>query len=556
MNIKPLKSFFIRYFALGAFLIVAVLSRPYYYADSYEYAHTIMDQEAGKPAPLFLESSHAIWRPIGLAAHQAFKWPISKFLDFYMDGRPSVFAEVSAALILVVFVLTIVGIFYLYRLLRLFPLSETTVHATALLYVISQCIVNYSRTGTSYMAGLSVIIIGLFYTIRNHEHTKFKDFLLGGILLAIAPLLWLPFVLALPAAIFARPLIYGWKRNTIKGSAILICISLATSVFIFILIVAHLNIGSLAGASKWFFRPGQSGPNAGPQRTFFGLSKTLFYLGDQGLYVKRFLLHDPYNPVSALSLIGLGIWKQALFYCLLAASIVTIWRSPATRKYLLFLFVGFIPTIALSILWDGSALERHMPLLPFMFVGFALMLEKGSKPVKSLFIVVSIATVLVNLGGMWRANLREDEIKVDEKIEEMWPRLNDHSLVAITSAHDDLGKFQWNNPFDKFNQSSRLQPYALISMGYDSARLWREKFESASVSSWSKGGNVWVSRSLLALAPAKDMYWIEGSDPVSWSQISGYFQSHRYSDSTKDFLLLQPGSLVLAPPEVSVLKPE
>jgi hypothetical protein len=533
-SIAALKKFFYTYPAILLLMALMCITRPYYYADSFEFAHTIMDKESGNPTTMFLESGHSLWRPLGLGVCVALK-PILNF--FFPQWE---FAEASASLIIVVVILTLFGTIYLYRILRLLPISERSVQFMMLLYVSSQCVLNYSQTGASYQAGLSVLIIGLFYVLHNPERAELKDTLVGGAVLAIAPFLWFPYVLALPAAILARPIIYGWKRKNIENSLKLIIAWCVFSGLLFLPIAVYQNMSSIGDISKWFFRPGNAPPSAGPLRTLFGLSKTLFYLGEDGLYVKRFLYHDPYNPVSAISLISLGLWKVALFYFLLAISIVTIWRRPAIRRYLLFLLVGFIPTIALSISWDGSALERHMPLLPFLFIGFALALENGSKAVKYLFAVVGITTLVVNLSGLWYATNRNDESRVGEKIAQIWPRLNDHSIVAVISMKDDVSKFRAIHPFNSFNQSSKLQQFELI--GYNNAHSWKNRFESASIGSWSEGGNVWVSRTLLASAPERNMYWIEGADPVSWREISNYFQSLRYSDSTKDFLLLQRGS--------------
>jgi hypothetical protein len=80
-------------------------------------------------------------------------------------------------------------------------------------------------------------------------------------------------------------------------------------------------------------------------------------------------------------------------------------------------------------------------------------------------------------------------------------------------------------------------------MGFDTARLWRSRFEAAVEEQQIKGGDIWVARELLATAPKESMYWCENSESgVSWASISAYFRRLKYSDSTKSFLLLDRAS--------------
>ncbi len=539
MSIASLKKIALTYPAILLWVALVAITRPNNYEDSYEYVHTIMDHEAGRPASHFLVAGHTLWRPIGEIVHRA----IGPLLALFVGN--SSFAQISASLILVVFVLTIAGIFYLYKLLRLFPISESSVQFAAILYVISQCVLNFSQTATSYQAGLSVLIIGLYYAARIDAKSELANRILAAALLAIAPLLWLPYVLALPAAVFARPLLYGLRRDHVVNSLKLGTLCGVMAALLLLPVVWHLHLFSWDAFSKWAFRAAGAAPSAGPIRTLFGLPKTLFYLGNDGLYVKRFLYHDPLNPVSISTLTSLGLWKLVLFYLFLIVSIWYVWRRRPVRRFLIFLAAGFIPVLILSFLWDGAALERHMPLFPFLFILLSLGFDSGPRYVKLFFGIVLIVTFAVNVNALWSTTIDNREKAIDAQIEEIWPRLNDSSIVSVLSIQDDLFNFQGVHPFDTFNQSSRLQLFPIVAIGDDTARFWKNRFENAALFTWHRGGDVWVSRTLLCNSPAESVYWIENYQKgLSWKDICHFFQRLDYSDSTRSFMLLKRNSIM------------
>jgi hypothetical protein len=527
-----MKQFLFRYPAVILFLLLVAITRPYYYADSAEYARTILDQEAGKPAPLFLHSSHALWRPIGEIVHRG----LQPLMDHWGLAP---FAQVSASLILVVFLLTFAGVIYLYKLLRLLPLSEASVQSVMFLYVISQCMLNYSQTATSYQAGLSLLIVGLFYTLRTKERLTAKDAMLSGFFLAAAPLLWQPYILALPGALLARPMLYIGGRHRILESIKIAVLCLVAAGIALVPIAIYLQLFSIHAIVGWAVQPGQYHVNAGVQRMIFGLPKMLLYLGRDAIYIKRFMFHDPYNQESALKLL-VQLWKVVLFYGFACIAIVTLVRHCSFWKYLPWLTLGILPTVILSIYWDGAALERDMPLIPFLFIAIALWSEASSKQGRILLLTLIIVAAAVNVSALWYGSNDNKEKSISHDIGEIWPRLNSHSIVAVLSSHDDLSEFQWNHPFNEFNQSQRLQLYPVVSIGYDTSRFWKQQFQTAAAVCWQNGGDIWVSRTLLDPRPKKSLYWIENADPgVAWKGITDYFHQLSYSDSTQHFFLLK-----------------
>ncbi len=533
-----LKAFFQRYSALPLWFILVLITRPYYYADSYEYAHTILRHLNGKSAPLFWESGHYLWRPMGEILFRVFQAFV------HSPYGSSSFDIVSIILIFMVVALTLIGIFFFYRLLRLFPISELSVQIGVLFYVVSGCILNYCQTGTSYQPALSILVVSLYYNTVGPDSLTLFQKLRNSLLLAIPPLLWLPYVIVLPAMAFAHPMVCGWNRVRLKNSLIVgfTCIPIAIVLLSPAIILFHLY--SIPAFMHWAIYQWGTASNTGPIRTIFGLPKALFYLGNDAVYVKRFLYHDPINPVSLPQLLSLGLWKLAVFYVLLGVSTLMVLRNRSLRPYLLFIAVGFIPVLILSVRWDGASLERHMPLFPFLFLLLALGFEASGKKIKTIFPAILLIVLAVNVSSMWFATNEHREEAIDARLHEIWPRLTNKCSVALLSSKDDYADFQSVHPFDTFNQSDRLQFFSTVSIGEDSAIAWKKRFETNAQETWNRGGDVWVTRVLVTEKPGDTIYWIENYQPeVKWSYIHSYFRSLDYSDSTPDFLLLARNSL-------------
>ncbi|MGH2638818.1 MAG: hypothetical protein ACRDF4_05990, partial [Rhabdochlamydiaceae bacterium] len=233
--------------------------------------------------------------------------------------------------------------------------------------------------------------------------------------------------------------------------------------------------------------------------------------------VKRFLFHDPYYQISLARLV-MRLWEVELFYAVVFLAFITIAKRPAFRRYMLWIGIGILPNILLSVRWDGAALERHMPLLIFFFVAMALWFEAGSKSGRAIFISLIIVVGLVNISGLWYATNANKEQVIDRQVEELWHRLKPASRVAVLSSQDEISEFQGIHPFDSFNQSSKLQLFPVVQLGFKSARYWKQTFADSVAQYWIAGGDVWISKNLLKSKPGESTYWAENADPgVAWA---------------------------------------
>ena len=73
---------------------------------------------------------------------------------------------------------------------------------------------------------------------------------------------------------------------------------------------------------------GLIGGVGGPAPLIFGFARSFINMGDDGILFKRFLLHDPYNPVSLFDLLRLSLFKYLLFYAFLVWSFKRLVSNP------------------------------------------------------------------------------------------------------------------------------------------------------------------------------------------------------------------------------------
>ncbi len=83
-----------------------------------------------------------------------------------------------------------------------------------------------------------------------------------------------------------------------------------------------------------------------------------------------------------------------------------------------------------------------------------------------------------------------------------------------------------------------------ITLGHTGTPLWRKGLTEEILAKWREGGNVWVTRRVLAVRPRSAWSWTEGEDPrVSWTDINGFFAELDMGPpvGTEDgFMLLRP----------------
>ena len=96
----------------------------------------------------------------------------------------------------------------------------------------------------------------------------------------------------------------------------------------------------------------------------FGFARSFISMGRDGILFKRFINHDPYNPVSLFSFSA----KPSQVYVFLLRP------HRHGRRAEISAFQDFrrisrcMPVIGFALLWQGGDMERYLPLFPLLFL--------------------------------------------------------------------------------------------------------------------------------------------------------------------------------------------
>ena len=197
----------------------------------------------------------------------------------------------------------------------------------------------------------------------------------AGIALAGAVGFWALYILVIPATL-AFPLVwFGLERRRWW----LACIVTATFVLVlgsaYALAIERLGIRDLAGLKSWVTASSHGISNVrGLPRAAFGIPRSFLSMGNDGILFKRYLINDPYNPVTLGDLVRLSLAKGALVYVVLLATLAGLLRGKAERRVLVVAILGGIPVLAFGVSWQGGDVERYMPAYPLVFAAWAMVL--------------------------------------------------------------------------------------------------------------------------------------------------------------------------------------
>jgi len=269
-------------------------------------------------------------------------------------------------------------------------------------------------------------------------------------------------------------------------------------------------------------------------------------MGNDGMLFKRFLLHDPFNPVSALDLVRLSLWKLLAFYLFLLFILLSLITSSNGRRLLALLVISGLPVIAFAVYWQGGDPERYLPLYPLIFISLAWSLDSAQtrRLLKYPLILFVAAMLMTNAFMMARPRLNRQQEASTARIGPLLPMLKPGSWILTANWQDDLVNFNRSFPLNPINRNGNLRIGSLISPGEPEVVHWQKDFSSRVQSIWARGGDVWLSRRLLSPRPHWDWNWVEGDDArVSWNDLYRYASKLELGQSVggdDGFVLLLP----------------
>jgi len=488
----------------------------YYVSDIKKYAET------GDPALLW-EAGHLLWRPMGYAA---------AFASGYITQRPFEDSHIVSVLTALNGVLGWLFVTCTYLIARQFT-SQLLSSSVAIGMVITNAFLNYAQSGCSYIPGLAFLAMAAYTAIKDPEKSSLLDTLAFAFFLALSVVFWLPYVLVLPSL----AILFGLRRHKPGAYVCGILQTLAASVVLiscaYLVALWSADISSLSQATEWL-RASSHGitHERGVQRAVFGLARSFVYLGDDGNLFKRFLLRDPFNPVSFLELARTSLIRFVIFYMWLAVLLYAIWRCTTNDMRISALFaIGCV--LGFAIYWQGGDLERYFPVFPLLAAATAATLRHDGKS-KRLLITVHIAFVMM----LTVSNIILRTIELNDLQEKLQNRVRtvSHLLVSgqiqpgdlmiLATPHDEL--FHVRSNF-RDTQLSVLKLTHPVWVGHRDAPKWRSQLSRQIFGIWQQESQVWVSKRLLLEKPKASWKWVEGDDPrVSWKDIHSFFASLQY----------------------------
>jgi hypothetical protein len=502
--------------------VAAVFTSAYFMGDTLDYSHAIVERAAGRDY-FYWEFGHLLWRPIGFVLFK-----ITAPLTGRFVGGSSV---ASAVLVLIglSYVSGLIGVLSLCGVLNRVCRKKWSVLFTVLAFIGAQAFLNYFHSGSSYIPGLAFVLLAMYLLVSRGKQDKpsLLSGVFAGISLGLAGLMWLPFILAIPAALVAPLLLLGFTKQRFKLSLIALIVGAVLGAGVYFSVMAHIGIRDRPQFRAWVDKTSRStgSSNKGVTRAIFGFARSFINMGNDGMLFKRYLIHDPFNPVSILDLVRLSLWKLVAFYVFVAALLLSLVTSMYGRRMLVLFLLSAVPVLAFAVYWQGGDPERYLPLYPMFFIALGWVLD--SDEVKRLCkypLVLFVLAMLVTNGVMMsRRKLSQQQTVSSARISELTGLLKPNSWVFTANWQDDLINFHRSFPLNPVNRNENLRIGALISPGEPEVAHWQQDFASRAHTAWSNGGDIWISRRLFSERPRPGWNWVEGDDTrVSWTDLYRY----------------------------------
>lgn len=515
----------------------AWLTDAFYMGDTSFYASMVADIAAGKSYQLWEASGnyslwdfgHLLWRPLGVATFPLLR-PLAR-LSVGSDLSPAA----VYALVLLNWLAGLASVVLMHLLLR--RVSGDTpwiVHATTVAFIFAQAFLNYTQTGCSYVPGLALLLLGLYLLVRDGDGggggeraaSPWRTAILAGLALTGAVGLWVPYLWAVPATVAAPLVLYGWRRPQLWRLSVYtsLAFGLLTGA-LFIAVALGIGIRSVGEFREWVVAASHHLIlGRGVPQVVFGLARSFISMGGDNVVYKRYLLQDPYSPVSLVDLFRLSLWKMALFYLFLAALVVNLSRSPFGRRLLCLLALGAIPVLGFALAWNGAVMERYLPWFPFLFLALAYSLadRRAFRPGKAITLIFMLTMIVTNFAAMWKPVLARREEATTVRVRELQPLVRPQSIVLV--GKDELENFVRDFPFNPVNHHNDLRVHSFLPLNMPQLAAWRADVARRAFKAWDEGGDVFVSRRVFAERPRAEWEWVEGADPrVRWAEVYEFF---------------------------------
>lgn len=499
------------------YLLATLFTAPHFMADTVWYADAILSNDKSR----IWEFGHLLWRPLGSAVFTAF----SPLTQLVMGTDPR--ANVVFVLVMLGWLSGLMSALLLYAFVRRICQREWIAVVVTSGFIFSHGFLNFSQAGCSYIPGLSFLLLGLYILARDGEapSRSLRTGAAAGLALAVCVCFWFLYVWSVPAALVSPLFLYGFNRQRWRLSlqAALFCALFVT--LIYAASAIHIGIYTVSDFHQWVTEASHGATTRGFSRMIFGFARSFINMGNDGMVFKRFLSHDPFNPVSLAEIFRFSLWKLAFFYIFLSAIAVNLLRSPQGKRVFGLLILNGVPVIAFAILWQGGDIERYLALYPLIFfsLAYSLQSDKALPWLKYVALLFVAAAAVTSISVMANPVLYRQEAAVMERIKDLQPQLKPESIIVTIHQQDGLWRANYSFPFNLFFRRNPGLTYAAVSLGTKHVLHWRQEFAANVNSVWRKGGDVWISKRLFYPRPQPEWNWVEGSTSMRWAELHAFF---------------------------------
>ena len=518
------------------YVISVAFTTPFIIGDVVTFSGEILRARAGgAPLSTLWEFGHLFWRPLGyVLAGPALAW-----IPAGIAPVPNL--QISAALAIFSLIAGFICTLVVYDLSQRLTGNPWKAQIPVFVLVWSAAFLTYSQSGSSYIPGLGFFMAGLWVELTARG-SKQRAAIVSGCLFGMAPLIWMPYLYAMPAAWCARRFIsvsgkpaertdWGWREMAIAA--------VTTGAIVF----AGVSTGAiLAGVRsptelvQWVAAASHGmRQNRTLIRAISGFTRLAIDLRQDGVYLKRFALHDPYNPVGKFGVLLL-LWKIALFYGFCGCIAALNWSSRAKRSALIPLLLAAAGGVVAAVaIFEPSSPERLLPVLPFLLISLAAGWSSPSRLRQPLQCAIAAGALLI-----FAINIPSFVPRLEPGYQRAIAQMSDFrrhaapadEMVAITGAEPVI---QWmvGHPFQDVRNGSAIRSYHLIDPIKTDVGRWRSVFAERTLNSWCHGREVWVEKAVQTAAPADQIMWVEGDNPaVHWKDLPAFFAAFGFNAVT------------------------
>jgi hypothetical protein len=506
-----------------AVLFLALWTRPQYDADALDYAaqaYAFLEHPGLAETRGILEFGHLLWRPLAVVATV-----LSRPLTVGWIHLEPHLAPLAALMALSV-LFTWLGALLLYRIARVLSGSPSAGIAVVLLFLTANGVVLYIRSGFAYVPCIALELMAANLLVAPPSWLAVRHrlrALLAGSALAASICVWTPGLFALPGLLVWAFLL---ERDRAFGIETVLWTVLLTG-WAFAAAILVSRFGSWRQISEWINQSSHEWAQTQKlARLATGLPRSLIAIQDEALLLKRLYFHDPYAPVSWMRILTGAAWKPPLFALAMGALGWILAKTAEGRRLLIANLCGWIPLIVFAVaVFEPGSPSRFCPAFALLFPALAyaarsISWRSAAHWVLALFFVAMVAVNLSYTSPVaWQARDRATLQRL-EAYHRVWQPA---SVLVLLSPRDPIWIFHRVYPFHPLGRI----PFRFAD-AFEPANahtpVFRQDFARQVLETWRAGGEVWISRRVMAERPQPEWEWVEGDSSAHWRDLSAYYR--------------------------------